>query len=144
MQSKLITELTDLETAFHIRKEVFVKEQGVPLEDEFDTFDEIGEKCKHVLVYYNELPVGTVRIRFVDGMGKLERICILKDYRKYGLGKIIIKALEEIARNKEAKKVKLHGQTQAEGFYEKLGYQTSSDVFMEDGIEHILMMKELA
>lgn len=144
MESQLITEFTDLETAFHIRKEVFVKEQGVPLEDEFDTFDRIGEECKHILVYYNELSVGTGRIRFVDGIGKLERICILKDYRKYGLGKVIIQALEEIARNKEANKVKLHGQTHAEGFYKKLGYQTSSDVFMEDGIPHILMTKELA
>ena len=144
MQSKLITELTDLEIAFHIRKEVFVKEQDVPLEDEFDTFDEIGEACKHILVYYNEIPVGTGRIRFVDGIGKLERICILKDYRKYGLGKVIIQALEEIAQNKEATKVKLHGQTQAEGFYKRLGYQTSSDVFMEDGIPHILMTKTLS
>ena len=41
MHSKLITELTDLETAFYIRKEVFVKEQNVPLDDEFDMFDEI-------------------------------------------------------------------------------------------------------
>ncbi|MED1091119.1 GNAT family N-acetyltransferase [Bacillus paramycoides] len=144
MESQLITEFIDLETAFHIRKEVFVKEQGVPLEDEFDTFDRIGEECKHILVYYNELPVGTGRIRFVDGIGKLERICILKDYRKYGLGKVIIQALEEIARNKEANKVKLHGQTHAERFYKKLGYQTSSDGFMEDGIPHILMTKELA
>lgn len=101
----------------HIRKEVFVKEQGVPLADEFDTFDEIGEQCKHILVYYHELPVGTGRIRFVDGVGKLERICILKDYRTYGLGKVIIQTLEEIARNEQATKVKLHGQTQAEGFY---------------------------
>ncbi|MGX7631439.1 GNAT family N-acetyltransferase [Bacillus thuringiensis] len=147
MHSKVITKLTDLETAFHIRREVFVKEQNVPLEDEFDTFDtfdEVGEKCKHILVYYNELPVGTGRIRFVNGTGKLERICILKDYRKYGLGKIIIQALEEIAREKESTKVKLHGQTQAEGFYKKLGYQTSSDVFMEDGIPHILMTKMLS
>ena len=68
-------------------------------------FDEIGEKCKHILVYYNNLPVGTGRIRFVDGTGKLERICILKDYRKYGLGKVIIQALEEIAREKESTKV---------------------------------------
>ena len=37
-----------------------------------------SEKCKHILVYYNELPIGTGRIRFVDGTGKLERICILK------------------------------------------------------------------
>ncbi|HDR4423962.1 TPA: GNAT family N-acetyltransferase [Bacillus cereus] len=143
MHSKLITELIDLEIAFQIRKEVFVKEQHVPLEDEFDTFDEIGEECKHILVYYNEIPVGTGRIRFVDGAGKLERICILKDYRKYGLGKVIIKALEEIARDKEASKVKLHGQTQAEGFYKKMNYQTSSDVFMEDGIPHVLMTKVL-
>ena len=130
MQSKLITELADLETAFHIRKEVFVKEQGVPLADEFDTFDEIGEQCKHILVYYHELPVGTGRIRFVDGVGKLE--------------KVIIQTLEELARNEQVTKVKLHGQTQAEGFYKKLDYETSSDIFMEDGIPHILMTKMLS
>ncbi|AKE17174.1 hypothetical protein bcgnr5401_24870 [Bacillus cereus] len=98
----------------------------------------------YILVYYHELPVGTGRIRFVDGVGKLERICILKDYRTYGLGKVIIQTLEELARNKQVTKVKLHGQTQAEGFYTKLGYQTSSDIFMEDGIPHILMTKVLS
>ncbi|MBJ3789884.1 GNAT family N-acetyltransferase, partial [Bacillus sp. OA1] len=46
--------------------------------------------------------------------------------------------------NKQVTKVKLHGQTQAEGFYTKLGYQTSSDIFMEDGIPHILMTKVLS
>ena len=76
MHSKLITERTDLETALHSKS--ICKRTNVPLEDEFDTFDEIGETCKHILVYYNELPVGTGRIRFVDGAGKLERICILK------------------------------------------------------------------
>ena len=69
------------------------------------------------MVYYNELPVGTGRIRFVDGTGKLERICILKTIVNTVLGKVIIQALEEIAREKESTKVKLHGQTQAEGFY---------------------------
>ena len=68
-------------------KRSICKRTKCPLEDEFDTSDEIGETCKHILVYYNELPVGTGRIRFVDGAGKLERICILKDYRKYGLEK---------------------------------------------------------
>lgn len=56
---------------------------------------------------------------------------------------MIIKALEEIAEKNEVYKLKLHGQTQAEGFYIKLGYQTSSSVFMEDGIPHFLMIKEL-
>lgn len=142
MNAKRIVTDSDLETAFHIRKEVFVKEQGVPLADELDEFDNLSGRCDHVLVYYDEQAVGTGRIRVVDGLGKLERICILKSYRKYGLGKKIIQMLEEIAKDKGIAKVKLHGQTHAEEFYKKLGYMTSSDVFTEDGIPHILMVKE--
>ncbi|MFJ7509636.1 GNAT family N-acetyltransferase [Peribacillus simplex] len=143
MDSKRITTENDLKIAFHIRKEVFVDEQGFQLESEFDEFDSLNSLSEHILVYYNEKPVGTGRLRVVDGLGKLERICILEPYRKFGLGKIIIKTLEEIAKEKEISRVKLHGQTQAEGFYKKLGYQTSSDVFMEDGGPHLLMIKEL-
>ncbi|MGE7761339.1 GNAT family N-acetyltransferase [Peribacillus sp. NPDC097895] len=144
MDSKRITQINDLKKAFHIRKEVFVEEQGVPLEDEFDEFDTLNELSEHILVYYNEQPVGTGRVRWVDDIGKLERICILEPYRKFGLGKVIMKALEEIAEDKGISRVRLHGQSQAEGFYKKLGYQTSSSIFMEDGIPHILMIKELS
>lgn len=144
MNSKRITKVSDLKKAFHIRKQVFVEEQGVPLKDEFDEFDTLDGQCEHILVYYDEKAVGTGRLRVVDGLGKLERICILEPYRKFGLGKVIIQTLEEIAKNKKMDRVKLHGQTQAEGFYKKLGYQTSSNVFIEDGIPHILMIKELS
>ncbi|MGE7119571.1 GNAT family N-acetyltransferase [Peribacillus sp. NPDC046944] len=144
MKVKKIIEENELKQAFHIRSKVFVEEQGVPLEDEFDEFDTLDGQCEHILAYHNEQPVGTGRIRTVDGFGKLERICILKPYRKLGYGKIIIKALEEIAEKNEGSKVKLHGQKQAEGFYENLGYLTSSDLFMEDGIPHVLMVKELS
>ncbi|MBT2615876.1 MULTISPECIES: GNAT family N-acetyltransferase [unclassified Bacillus (in: firmicutes)] len=143
MDSKRITTENDLKIAFHIRKEVFVEEQGFPLEFEFDEFDTLNALSEHILVYYNEKPVGTGRLRVVDGLGKLERICILEPYRKFGLGKIILKTLEEIAKEQGVTQVKLHGQTQAEGFYKKLGYRTSSDVFMEDGGPHLLMIKEL-
>ncbi|MFJ8258382.1 GNAT family N-acetyltransferase [Peribacillus asahii] len=143
MNAKRITIDEDLRKAFHIRKEVFVKEQGVPLEDEFDEFDKLNGQCEHILVYYEEQPVGTGRVRWVDEFGKLERICILEHYRKFGLGKVIITALEEIAQERGTTRVKLHGQTQAQGFYKKLGYETSSSVFIEDGIPHLLMTKEL-
>ncbi|MCK2003595.1 GNAT family N-acetyltransferase [[Brevibacterium] frigoritolerans] len=143
MDSKRITTENDLKIAFHIRKEVFVEEQGFPLEFEFDEYDTLNASSEHILVYYNEKPVGTGRSRVVDGLGKLERICILEPYRKFGLGKIILKTLEEIAKEQGITQVKLHGQTQAEGFYKKLGYRTSSDVFMEDGGPHLLMIKEL-
>lgn len=144
MKSKIIITEEDLKKAFDIRIEVFVEEQGVPLEDELDEFDKLNGQCEHILVYLNEQPVGTGRIRLVDGFGKLERICILKPYRKFGLGKVIIKALEEVAEKEGVSKIKLHGQKHAEGFYNKLGYQTSSSVFMEDGIPHILMIKDLS
>jgi predicted GNAT family N-acyltransferase len=143
LYAKRITLNEDLKKACQIRQAVFVEEQGVPLEDEFDGFDILNEHSEHILVYYNERPVGTGRVRWVDGFGKLERICILEPYRKFGLGKVIINTLEEIAEEKGTAKVKLHGQTQAEGFYKKLGYETSSSIFMEDGIPHILMIKQL-
>ncbi|WP_160726042.1 GNAT family N-acetyltransferase [Bacillus sp. USDA818B3_A] len=143
MDAKRITMDEELKAAFAIRKQVFVEEQGVPLKDEFDQFDTLNGLCEHILVHYNETSVGTGRIRFIDGVGKLERICILEPYRNFGLGKIIIKALEEIAEEQGVSQVKLHGQTHAEGFYQKLGYRTSSDIFMEDGIPHILMLKEI-
>ncbi|BAQ08908.1 N-acetyltransferase gcn5 [Bacillus sp. OxB-1] len=143
MQSKVITTEENLQKAFAIRKEVFVHEQGVPLEEEFDSFDTLNGPCEHILVYYDGKAVGTGRLRVTDDFGKLERICILEHYRKFGLGKGIIEALEKIAAQKGLARVKLHGQTQAEGFYHKLGYLTSSTVFMEAGIPHILMQKEL-
>jgi predicted GNAT family N-acyltransferase len=143
MNTKKIMNEEELKIAFAIRKDIFVKEQGVPLEDEFDQYDKLNGDCQHILVHYNKQPVGTGRIRFVNGVGKLERICILESFRKFGLGKNIIKALEEIAEEQGASQVKLHGQTHAEGFYKKLGYRTSSDIFMEDGIPHILMLKDI-
>ena len=140
---KEINHPDDLNIAFQIRINVFVNEQGVPLEDELDEFDTLNDSCNHILAYYQDQPVGTGRIRFVDGVGKLERICILKDYRKFGLGKLIIAGLESIAMEKGINKFKLHGQTHAEGFYQKLGYQAVSEVFIEDGIPHLLMQKTL-
>lgn len=72
MNVKRITTEADLFVSFDIRKEVFVKEQGVPLEDELDEFDGLHQQCEHILVYFDGNPVGTGRIRFVDGVGKLE------------------------------------------------------------------------
>lgn len=141
MTVKKITTEQQLEEAFVIRKAVFVEEQHVPLVDEFDEFDHLDAACDHVLVHHENQPVGTGRIRVVDHVGKLERICLLENARSLGLGKVIIEALEDLAKEQHIKKVKLHGQMHAEGFYQKLGYETSSDVFMEDGIPHVLMTK---
>ncbi|RAL21402.1 GNAT family N-acetyltransferase [Thermoflavimicrobium daqui] len=140
MHTKRVQNQKELDIVFQIRKEVFVDEQGVPLEHEIDEFENDAE---HILVYDGNQPVGTGRVRVIENVAKLERICVLKTHRKHGLGKLIIQELEEIAKEKGISKAKLHGQTQAEGFYQKLGYKTNSDIFMEEGIPHIVMIKEI-
>lgn len=140
MKVKDIVEKKDLEDAFNIRKAVFVREQGVPLDNELDEYEDISN---HILVYYENKPVATGRLRIVDNIGKLERICVIIDYRKYGLGKVVVEGLEKLAREKGIKKTKLHAQVQAKGFYEKVGYIQVSGEFMEENILHIAMTKDL-
>jgi len=142
MNTTLITTDNDLQTAFAIRKAVFIEEQQIPASEEYDEFDSLKAACDHILVYYNEQPVGTGRLRVVDGYGKLERICILKEFRSYGLGKVIIQALEAIVQEKGLTKSKLSAQVYAEGFYEKLGYTRTGEEYLDAGIPHVLMKKQ--
>lgn len=142
MEIKRITTTEELNMAFNIRTKVFIEEQGVPEEDEFDKYDRNESEAVHLLILQDDKPVGTGRIRFTEGYGKLERICVDKNYRSGGFGKEIIFELERIAKENKQTKVKLHGQTQAASFYQKLGYKICSDVFSEDGIDHFLMEKE--
>jgi len=129
-----------LDEAYRIRMEVFVNEQGVSPDVEIDEHE---EDAIHVLVKYNGVPAGAGRIRVVEGMAKLERICVLAQFRKHGIGAAVMEELEEVAREAELPKAKLHAQTQAAGFYERLGYKADSDEFMEEGIPHIRMIKKL-
>ncbi|MDI6586924.1 GNAT family N-acetyltransferase, partial [Bacillus subtilis] len=78
--------------------------------------------CKNILAYHQIFPVGTARVRIVGHTGKLDLICILKSYRKFGLGKVIVDALDRLVKEQGISAFKLHGQPQAAGFYEKLGF----------------------
>lgn len=140
MVVKHIIEKKDLEDAFYVRKAVFVEEQGVPLEHELDEYEDCSE---HILVYYDNKPAATGRLRIIDDIGKLERICVIINYRKHGVGRVVVERLEMIAKEKGINKVKLHAQIQARSFYEKLGYKQVSNEFMEENIPHVIMIKNL-
>lgn len=131
-----------MQDAFDIRRKVFIVEQGVSEEEEMDEHDAHAE---HVLVYNgdDEKPAGTGRMRVVDGIAKMERICVLPSHRGLGLGQTVMEALEAAARNKGLSKAKLHSQTHAEQFYSKLGYETVSGIFHEADIPHVAMVKKL-
>jgi len=127
--------------AFAIRQQVFVVEQQISPEEEFDEYD---DAATHVVLYDDDVPVAAGRTRVVDNeTGKIERICVPASHRQKGAGRLIVEALEQAAIQQGLHKAKLHAQTQAEGFYHKLGYHTVSAVFMEADIPHVVMVKEL-
>jgi predicted GNAT family N-acyltransferase len=135
---KQVTTKDQLEDAYSVRRIVFVNEQQVPEEEEIDQFE---DDATHIVLYDNEVPVGAARLRVLDGIGKLERICVLSSSRKNGAGKLLVNKLEEIAIEQGVSKLKLNAQTHAIPFYERLGYETVSDVFMDAGIPHVTMIK---
>jgi len=129
------------ENAFSVRRKVFVEEQGVPLNLELDELDKTAD---HFVVYSAENPIGAGRIREITaGIGKVERVCILPDYRGKHLGNLIMHALEMHAINKGLNKILLNAQAYAVPFYEKLGYAITSPEFMDADIPHRAMEKEI-
>ncbi|HZH58373.1 MAG TPA: GNAT family N-acetyltransferase [Metabacillus sp.] len=142
MNIQHVTTKEQLEDAFFVRNTVFVDEQQVPAEEEIDQFE---DEAEHVVLYDDrQKPVGAGRVRIVDGIGKLERICVLSTSRKNGAGRIIVEKLEELATQQAVRRLKLNAQTHAIPFYEKLGYEVVSEEFMDAGIPHVTMIKESA
>lgn len=138
---KLVTTDEDRERAFALRKEVFVKEQGVPLSLELDEYD---ETAVHFLVNEGEYSIATARLREVEPkVGKVERVCVLNNYRGKRLGALIMEAVEQYAKNAEFEKLKLNAQSYAIPFYEKLDYTVTSPEFMDAGIPHRAMEKKI-
>ena len=126
--------------AYTIRRIVFIDEQQVPEEEEFDQYE---NESIHVVLYETQNPIGNGRFRTIDGIGKVERICVLESARNKGAGKVIMEKMEQIARSEGISKLKLNAQTHAEKFYKNIGYTTVSDIFMDAGIPHVAMVKEI-
>lgn len=143
LKTILIENEGDLQTAFRIRQVVFVEEQKVSREEEYDAFEDIS---RHFLVVElpSELPCGTARWRFTDKGIKLERFAVLKEFRSKGVGSALVKAvLEDIASRNDTKGnlIYLHAQVSAVGLYQKFDFKPMGDYFWEAGIQHIKMAK---
>lgn len=128
------------EEAKYIRTEVFMKEQGFK-----DEFDELDNKVPHVVLFINGKAAGTGRL--LSGENKnnfvIGRVAVLKKYRKLHLGSKIINELEKIAKTSGGISIQLSAQCTAQGFYEKLGYLASGEIYLDESCEHIHMEKQL-
>ncbi|QGQ95506.1 GNAT family N-acetyltransferase [Paenibacillus psychroresistens] len=145
MEIVRVQTMEELNQCFTIRKIVFVEEQGVPADIEIDEFDASPEACRHSLLLYNNEPVATGRWQaYKVDTAKLQRLAVLKPFRGLGIGKKLILALEQQAREAGFQYTLLDGQCHAEAFYLKLGYVIISDEpFEEAGIMHVRMQKTL-
>ncbi len=138
---KWLTSTDDLSEARKIREEVFIKEQNVPFELEFDGSDSYAIS---VLVYDEKRAVATGRIVLIDDNYTLGRICVLKEYRKKNYGAVVVNELCDKAKSIGASTVHIHAQTHVLPFYEKLGFVSYGNEYKEAGIKHISMKKKLS
>ncbi|WP_019614858.1 GNAT family N-acetyltransferase [Psychromonas ossibalaenae] len=120
-----------------IRETVFIKEQGIDAEIEFDGND---QSALHALLFVDGQAAATGRM-LEDG--HIGRIAVLRDYRGQGLGAKIVLSLIDAAAEQGYQRVYLGAQKQAVDFYTKLGFIPFGEEFMEAGIVHLSMHKIL-
>lgn len=123
--------------AKYIREQVFIQEQGIAPEDEWDDFDAIAV---HFMVYDKEQPIATARLLPQHSVG---RVAVLMPYRKQGIGKILMQHIIEYTRQHKLPYLKLSAQTYVTAFYEALGFKVQGEVYEDCGIPHIDMVLEL-
>jgi len=125
----------DFTSLRRVRETVFIDEQRVPRELEFDDRDAL---CVHVLAFDGDLPVGTGRLD-LDYGGKVGRVAVVATHRRFGVGTAVMEALHGAARERNQSRLWCNAQLTAVPFYERLGYVSSGPVFVEAGIDHLRM-----
>ena len=116
-----------------IRKSVFIDEQHVPKELEWDGHD---ADCIHFLASVNSLPVATARL---TPQGQIGRMAVLREFRGKGIGSRLLAAVIDHARQAGYQQVFLHAQVNVIEFYQKHGFSTEGDIFLDAGIAHQTM-----
>jgi predicted GNAT family N-acyltransferase len=129
-----------LEPCFEIRRRVFVEEQGVSRNEEFDDLD---AECLHFLAWTGDDPVGTARMHVRPGEAKAQRVAVLAAARRFGVGRALMQAIEDEAQARALANVVLHAQVEAIPFYEAIGYAAEGAVFLEADIPHRVMRKDV-
>ena len=138
---KLVTSDRELEGAFEVRRRVFVEEQGIPEDIELDEED---KEALQMVVKDGDRVIGTARVQFLStGVAKIERMAILQPFRLRGIGGRIISFLSEELRNRQVEQVILHAQYSVVDFYKSCGFEETGSPFLEVGIKHIKMQRQL-
>ncbi|OGQ20764.1 MAG: hypothetical protein A2138_07670 [Deltaproteobacteria bacterium RBG_16_71_12] len=147
MHVRRATTPDELAACLRIRRVVFIEEQGVSEADELDTLDEV---CRHFLATPTATSppadaLGTARLLFLDAdSAKAQRVAVLAEQRGKGVGAALMFALEGEAARAGCTSMVLASQASAVSFYQRLGYQPYGEVFVDAGIDHLMMKKPIS
>jgi predicted GNAT family N-acyltransferase len=130
----------DIDECFRIREEVFVVEQNVPVDLERDEHD---SKALHFIALADGQSVGTARVVLGDNgtSAKIGRVAVCRSNRGFGIGKLLIAAIEESPDLRHVHNFLLDAQMHALQFYARLGYEAYGEEFIDAGIPHRHMKK---
>ncbi|HEX9896900.1 MAG TPA: GNAT family N-acetyltransferase [Dehalococcoidales bacterium] len=138
---KQVSSRAELDGAFSVRREVFIGEQNIAEEEEYDGLD---DDCLQFIARSGGKIIGTARVRFLSpDHAKIERMAVLKQFRRQGIGKRVLTCIEEELKGQAVTEAVLHAQKIAVPFYQACGFKAIGDIFYEAGIEHIKMQKRL-
>ena len=116
-----------------IREQVFIQEQHISPEDEWDEQDAIA---LHFVVYIAGQAVATARLLENHSIG---RVAVLKSQRGLGLGRVLMQHIIQLARQQCRPEVKLSAQVHAIPFYQSLGFYVEGESYLDCGIPHVDM-----
>ena len=125
-----------------IRTRVFIEEQNIPAEMEWDADD--AEAVHALALNRFGLPLATGRLlQHAPGVGRIGRMAVSQTVRGSGVGRAVLQALIDSARQRGDHEIVLHAQTSAQAFYARSGFSPRGSVFEEAGIAHIEMARRL-
>ena len=116
-----------------IREQVFIHEQQIPVEDEWDAEDAVS---LHFVVYDQDQPIATARLLQNNSVG---RVAVLKSHRGVGIGKLLMQQIIQQAKHEQREFLKLSSQVYAMQFYTGLGFKVEGEQYLDCGIPHIDM-----
>jgi ElaA protein len=132
---------SEVNAALDLRHEVFCVEQGVSRADERDGRD---ADAVHLVAVEDGVVIATCRLLVEGTTVKLGRMAVARSRRGLGLARALLTEADARARALDAERIVLAAQLGAQTLYERAGYEPYGDVFLDAGIEHVMMGRALA
>lgn len=137
VQIKIAVWQEDKTALKHIRRIVFIEEQAVPEELEWDEHD---QTATHFIAFVDDVPVATARL---TAGGQIGRMAVLKAHRNKTIGQQLLSFILDTAVKQHFSSVFLHAQVHVIDFYKKQGFIEKGEIFMDANIPHREMFKQL-